>query len=131
MIRKLLVVGLASGAAILLMAQAQKKKGGDGRWNQPVGYSDTPVIPEQKWKVHDIDRPRPRQITPGALPMNPPSDAIVLFDGTNLDQWNFNGKRGQPPSKCLGELIEVAPSAQIFTAPKHPKTNEYITGRFG
>jgi len=31
----------------------------------------------------------------------------------------------------LGELIEVAPSAQIFTAPKHPKTNEYITGRFG
>jgi phosphate transport system ATP-binding protein len=31
----------------------------------------------------------------------------------------------------LGELIEVAPSAQIFTAPKHPKTQEYITGRFG
>jgi phosphate transport system ATP-binding protein len=31
----------------------------------------------------------------------------------------------------LGELIEVAPSAEIFTAPKHPKTQEYITGRFG
>jgi phosphate transport system ATP-binding protein len=31
----------------------------------------------------------------------------------------------------LGELIEVAPSAQIFTAPRHPKTQEYITGRFG
>jgi phosphate transport system ATP-binding protein len=31
----------------------------------------------------------------------------------------------------LGELIEVAPSGQIFTAPKHPKTQEYITGRFG
>ncbi|MFN9093636.1 MAG: phosphate ABC transporter ATP-binding protein PstB [Alphaproteobacteria bacterium] len=31
----------------------------------------------------------------------------------------------------LGELIEVAPAAQLFTAPKHPKTHEYITGRFG
>ncbi len=31
----------------------------------------------------------------------------------------------------LGELIEVLPAAQMFTAPKHPKTQEYITGRFG
>jgi len=31
----------------------------------------------------------------------------------------------------LGELIEVAPAAQLFTAPKHQKTQEYITGRFG
>ena len=31
----------------------------------------------------------------------------------------------------LGELIEVAPAAQLFTAPKQQKTQEYITGRFG
>jgi len=31
----------------------------------------------------------------------------------------------------LGELIEVAPAAQMFTAPKQAKTQEYITGRFG
>ncbi|MEO3470669.1 phosphate ABC transporter ATP-binding protein PstB [Roseomonas sp. CAU 1739] len=31
----------------------------------------------------------------------------------------------------LGELIEVAPAAQMFTAPRHAKTQEYITGRFG
>jgi phosphate transport system ATP-binding protein len=31
----------------------------------------------------------------------------------------------------LGELIEVAPAAAMFTAPKHAKTQEYITGRFG
>jgi phosphate transport system ATP-binding protein len=31
----------------------------------------------------------------------------------------------------LGEMIEVAPAAQMFTAPKHQKTQEYITGRFG
>jgi len=31
----------------------------------------------------------------------------------------------------LGELIEVAPAGELFTAPKHPKTQEYVTGRFG
>jgi phosphate transport system ATP-binding protein len=31
----------------------------------------------------------------------------------------------------LGELIEVAPAHQLFTAPKQKKTQEYITGRFG
>ncbi len=31
----------------------------------------------------------------------------------------------------LGELVEVGPSAQIFTAPRERRTQEYITGRFG
>jgi phosphate transport system ATP-binding protein len=31
----------------------------------------------------------------------------------------------------LGELVEVAPAGQMFTAPKQKKTQEYITGRFG
>jgi phosphate transport system ATP-binding protein len=31
----------------------------------------------------------------------------------------------------LGELVEVSPAAQMFTAPRHAKTQEYITGRFG
>ena len=31
----------------------------------------------------------------------------------------------------LGELVEVAPAAQLFTAPKNKRTQEYITGRFG
>jgi phosphate transport system ATP-binding protein len=31
----------------------------------------------------------------------------------------------------LGELIEVAPAAQMFTSPREKRTREYITGRFG
>jgi len=31
----------------------------------------------------------------------------------------------------LGELVEVGPAHQMFTAPKQKKTQEYITGRFG
>ncbi|HWO89279.1 MAG TPA: phosphate ABC transporter ATP-binding protein PstB [Gemmatimonadales bacterium] len=31
----------------------------------------------------------------------------------------------------LGELVEVAPTAQLFTTPREPRTEAYITGRFG
>jgi phosphate transport system ATP-binding protein len=31
----------------------------------------------------------------------------------------------------LGEMVEVAPAGQMFTAPKEKRTHEYITGRFG
>ena len=31
----------------------------------------------------------------------------------------------------LGKLIEVNPTEQVFTMPKHPLTEAYITGRFG
>jgi phosphate transport system ATP-binding protein len=31
----------------------------------------------------------------------------------------------------LGEMVEVGPAAQMFTAPRQKRTQEYITGRFG
>jgi phosphate transport system ATP-binding protein len=31
----------------------------------------------------------------------------------------------------MGELVEIGPSAEIFTAPKNRRTDDYITGRFG
>lgn len=31
----------------------------------------------------------------------------------------------------LGELVEFAPTKQLFANPSNPKTEEYITGRFG
>jgi hypothetical protein len=51
------------------------------------GYTDTPMLPDGKWRVHDPDRPYPEVVTPGAGPGAPPSDAIVLFDGTSLGGW--------------------------------------------
>ena len=51
------------------------------------GYTDTPMLPDGKWRVHDPDRPYPAVVTPGAGPGAAPSDAVVLFDGTSLDAW--------------------------------------------
>ena len=56
------------------------------------GFQDTPLVPGTKWHVHDNERPQPEVITPGTFstqdtPGKAPSDAIVLFDGTNLDKW--------------------------------------------
>lgn len=31
----------------------------------------------------------------------------------------------------LGELVEYAETEKIFTVPKHPKTQEYLSGKFG
>ncbi len=39
------------------------------------------------WKSHDLSRPQPKVVTPSILPGGPPSDAVVLFDGTDLSQW--------------------------------------------
>lgn len=50
------------------------------------GYRDTPRLPDG-FRVHDAERPRPAVVTPApaGAPVPAPSDAVVLFDGTNLD----------------------------------------------
>ena len=57
--------------------------------DDPPGFTDTPLIPGSKWRVHDQTRPQPGKVASGQgdLLCQPPSDAIVLFDGSNLDHW--------------------------------------------
>src|SRR5688572_5644797 len=55
-----------------------------------LGYDNTPMQPDGKWRVHDGTRPQPPIVTPGpgAGMAAPPSDAVVLLgpDG-NLSAW--------------------------------------------
>lgn len=53
------------------------------------GYKDTPKLPWCEFLVHDPDRPAPRRIDPGPAPAAAPvpADAIVLFGGKDLSQW--------------------------------------------
>ena len=57
------------------------------------GYKDTPKLPWCQWLVHDPDRPAPRRVDPGKAgqPAPLPSDAVVLFDGTNTANWQAMG----------------------------------------
>lgn len=56
------------------------------------GYRDTPVLPGTQWHVHDPERPQPKVVQPGrnageSTIVQPPADAIVLFDGHDLSAW--------------------------------------------
>ena len=63
------------------------------------------------WPQHSRERPLPQVVMPGApaLPVPPPADAIVLFDGKSLDNWESD-KGGPAQWKLIGGgAMEVAP----------------------
>ena len=65
---------------------------------------------EKKWEVHDMNRPKPRVVTPGDVDSrSAPSDAIVLFDGKNFDEWT--GKNDQVKWKIEGDAMVVTKKA--------------------
>ncbi len=106
--------------AIALAAQQKApQKGSD------LGFTDTPILPGQKWHVHDPDRPHPHVVTPGKEPGAAPSDAIVLFDGKDLSKWDQRG-RGADSGKLVDAqwkvengYFEVVPgTGDLFTREK-------------
>ena len=113
----LVLAALPAGA----LAQASKKKKGGAEVDHSMGYDSTPVLPGQKWRVHDIARPHPRVVAPGteSSPQRAgraPSDAIVLFDGKDLSQWMAMGKgkdaKLMPPAwKVENGYMEVVSGA--------------------
>jgi len=65
----------------------------------PSFYGDAPDD-HHPWAVHDGNRPQPKVVTPGSFstpeqPGKPPSDAIVLFDGTDLSKWEADKNGSQ------------------------------------
>jgi hypothetical protein len=75
-----LVITIADLAGMVLQTLAAES----------VGYTDTPMLPSGKWHVHDPNRPKPPVVTPAANFSDgapAPSDAIVLFDGSDFSHW--------------------------------------------
>jgi hypothetical protein len=60
-----------------------------------LGATNTAFNEGSRWRIHDADRPQPRVIGPPSRAGGPPSDAIVLFDGTDLSQWVQRGRGGE------------------------------------
>ena len=100
-------------APLLALATLLPSSGESPKKN-PTGYTDTPFLPGDRWRVHDDLRPRPRIVEPGpaSAPGQPPSDAVVLFDGTDLSQWaqrRRGGKLLEPAWKVENGYMEVVP----------------------
>jgi hypothetical protein len=66
-----------------------------------------------RWRQHDIRRPKPPVVEPaeGAIAAKPPKDAVVLFDGTNLDAWRSSKGGGPARWKVTDGCLETAPGA--------------------
>src|SRR5947209_9292968 len=105
---------LVIAAAVMGLARTQAP--------QPpsLGYSDTPMLPGGKWHVHDGARPQPTIVTPGTFsteqtPGAPPSDAIVLFNGTDLSKWQT--EKGDPAGWTIGSgaMVVAAGKGAIRT----------------
>ncbi len=62
-----------------------------------------------QWAVHDESRPVPPVVTPGQTDNDPPSDAIVLFDGSNLSAWKSLNDGGDAKWKVQDDFMEVVP----------------------
>ena len=60
-----------------------------------------------RWAVHDMSRPQPPVVTPAELPGQPPSDAIVLFDGKDLSKWESDKDGGPAGWKVENGYMEV------------------------
>lgn len=60
-----------------------------GTFTKQGGSTTASADQRPKGKPEDTEvwNPVPKVITPGKTPSDAPSDAIVLFDGKNLDQW--------------------------------------------
>ena len=87
--------------------------------------------PGGKWKHGDVNRPRPRVIVPPVISSQgsvggPPSDATVLFDGTDLNKW----KRDKPGSDGADSALWKVENGYFEVVPKtgYLRTREKIKG---
>jgi hypothetical protein len=121
---KLILITAATLVCAVSMTQAAEPP-------KPVQPRKEQLAPGGKWKRGDMSRPRPRVITPPgfssqAAAGQPPSDAIVLFDGKDLSKWKSDKKDEGADDKAQWKVengyFEIVPKTGSI------RTREKIAG---
>lgn len=87
---------------------ATKKYGATGKNGVVIIKTKRPVqLNYRDPKMTEMWEPRPAKITPG-MGTAPPSDAIVLFDGTDLSQWQSARDGSEPRWQVADGAFTVA-----------------------
>lgn len=85
---------LATLIAVAIPLSAQQPAAPQGAGRQGAAAPGAP-----KHEDTEVYAPVPPVVTPGATNSAPPSDAIVLFDGRNMDEWVSN--RDKSPARWI------------------------------
>ncbi len=98
---KTVFLGLIAGALSIPMGAQDTQK------PSPPEVSPMPMKPQ----MTEIWEPEVEVVTPGKKLGDAPSDAIILFDGSNLDQWVSKNDNSKPaPWKIVdNDHMEVVP----------------------
>ena len=84
----------------------------------PMARAQQPS-PQPKPEETELWQPVPAVVTPGETPYAPPSDAIVLFDGKNEDEW-ISAQDHTPAKWTVADgLLTVAKSTGNIETRRH------------
>jgi hypothetical protein len=86
---------------------------------QSLGAAAAAAQSPTEFPIHSMTRPQPQVVDPGPLPgmRQPPSDAVVLFDGRSLASWRSADSTSQPARWKVsdGYMEVVAGTGNIAT----------------
>jgi hypothetical protein len=104
-----IIVIVATAGWLRLPADAQQAPAAPTAQTPPAAASQTP--PKGNPKDTEVWEPVPPVVTPGATNSEPPSDAVILFDGKDLDQWVSVKDKSPAGWKVADGVITVVKSA--------------------
>lgn len=140
---------LTGGRGHDLRARVERSLRGAGLWEEVKDRLDTPGVGLSGGQQQRLCIARTIATRPEVILLDEPTSALDPISTLKVEELIDELKRDftiaivthnmQQAARCadqvaffyLGEMIEVAPAAQLFTSPKQQRTREYITGRFG